>query len=158
MLKKNCLVKISGDMISEKVLLWIKKLSKNYSVVICVGGSSQINKAFKKVGFPVSKFGPFGREAKSLKEKKLAKDILEKNKIEVQNRLNLIGGRVKVVIPVFEIGNVLCHVNGDYFVLFAYLGFDILYVVTTPQRVAEKEEFFKPYDTLHKIYVIGFKI
>ncbi|MFZ3136266.1 MAG: hypothetical protein WA126_02615, partial [Thermodesulfovibrionales bacterium] len=72
--------------------------------------------------------------------------------------LNLIGGRAKVVIPVFEIGNVLCHINGDYFVLFAYLGFDILYIVTTPQRVREKEEFFKPYDTLHKIHVIGFKI
>jgi len=69
MLKKNCLVKISGDVISEKALLWIKKLSKNYSVVICVGGSSQINEAFKKIGFKVSKFGPLGRELKKLKEK-----------------------------------------------------------------------------------------
>jgi hypothetical protein len=155
MAEKNCLIKVSGDMISERVLQWIKNLSKKYSVVVCVGGSTQINKAFEKAGFPVSKFGPLGRESKSLKEKKLAKDILEKNKIELQNRLKIIGARVKVVIPFFEIGKVLCHINGDNFVLLAYLGFDILYVVTTKERVDKKKEFFAPYP---KVKVIGFDL
>ena len=141
-------------MISERVLQWIKNLSKKYSVVVCVGGSTQINKAFEKAGFPVSKFGPLGRESKSLKEKKLAKDILKKNKIELQNRLKVIGTRTKVVTPVFKIGNVLCHINGDNFVLLAYLGFDILYVVTVDERVEQKKEYFKPYP---KIQVVGFK-
>ena len=145
-------------MFNNEVLQWIKKLSRKYFVVVCVGGGTQINEAFAKAGLPVSKFGPLGREAKSFEERQLARSVLEKNQAEIQDRLAKIGVHVSVVIPVFEIGNVLCHVNGDYFVLFAYLGFDILYVVTTPQRVAEKEEFFKPYDTLHKIYVIGFKI
>jgi hypothetical protein len=154
MSKKNCLVKISGDMIGEKILLWIKKLSKNYSVVICVGGSSQINKAFKKAGFPVGKFGPLGRELKNLKEKQLAKDVLAKNRSMTQNLLKKLGVKAKVIIPVLEIGGVLCHLNGDQFVLSVYHGFDILYVITTKERLAKKKELFTPYP---KVKVVGFE-
>jgi acetylglutamate kinase len=155
MLKKNCLVKISGDVISEKALLWIKKLSKNYSVVICVGGSSQINEAFKKIGFKVSKFGPLGRELKKLKEKKLAREVLRKNKTKIQNLLKNFGIKAKVVIPVLDISGVLCHLNGDQFVLSAYLGFDILYVITAEERVNKKRELFASYP---KVKVVGFEI
>lgn len=153
MSKKNCLVKISGDMINEKVLLWLKKLTKNYSVVICVGGSSQINEAFKKIGLPVSKFGPLGRELENLKEKQLAKDVLEKNKTKIQNLLKKVEIKAKVVIPVLDVSSVLCHLNGDQFVLSAYLGFDDLYVITTKGRFAEKKKKFASYP---KIQVVGF--
>src|SRR4030043_1844223 len=152
MLKKNCLVKISGDMISEKVLLWIKKLSKNYPVVICVGGSSQINEAFKKIGLPVSKFGPLGRELKNLKEKQLAKDVLEKNKTKIQSLLKKVRIKAKVVIPVLDVSGVLCHLNGDQFVLSAYLGFDDLYVITTKERFTKKKELFASFP---KVKVVG---
>lgn len=151
--RKNCFVKISGDILSDDVLEWIKTLSQEYFVVVCVGGGTQINEAFKKAGLPVGDFGPLGRETNSFQERRLAQNILEINQTEIQDRLNAIGVRVNVVIPILNIGTVLCHVNGDQFVLTAYLGFDVLYIVTTKDRVAEKKKFFSPYP---KIQVVGF--
>lgn len=154
MSRKNCFVKISGDMISnDNVLDWIKKLSQKYFLVVCIGGGTQINKAFTEAGLLIDEFGPLGRETATLKEKQLARDVLEKNQVEIQDRLADLGVYASVVIPVIEIGTVLCHVNGDQFVLSAYHGFDILYVVTTKDRVEKKKTFFAPYK---KIQVIGF--
>ena len=76
------------------------------------------------------------------------------NQTEIQDRLGAMSVHVSVVIPVIDIGTVLCHINCDYFVLSAYHGFNILYVVTTKERVAVQKKFFKPYDTLHKINVV----
>ncbi len=153
MSRKNCFIKISGDMLSDDVLRWIKELSQEYFVVVCVGGGTQINKVFIKAGLPVDEFGPLGRETISLKEKQLARDTLEKNQAEIQDRLADIGVHASVVIPVIEISAVLCHVNGDQFILAVYHGFDVLYVVTTKDRVEKKKSFFAPYK---KIQVIGF--
>ncbi|MCH7552286.1 hypothetical protein IIB49_02760, partial [Patescibacteria group bacterium] len=58
MSRKNCLVKISGDVLNDKVFDWIKRLTDEYFVVLCVGGGTQINEAFKKAGFSIEKFGP----------------------------------------------------------------------------------------------------
>ena len=154
MSRKNCFIKISGDMLSNNdVLGWIKKLSQEYFIVVCVGGGTQINGAFIEAGLPVGKFGPLGRETASLKEKQLARDMLEKNQAEIQDRLADLSVYASVVIPVIEIGTVLCHVNGDQFIFTAYRGFDILYVVTTNDRLEKKKAFFAPYK---KIQVIGF--
>ncbi len=154
MSRKNCLVKVSGDMLSDNVFQWIKKLSKKYFVVVCVGGGTQISKAFKKSGLPVGDFGLLGRELKTFPERQLARDILEKNQVRIQDRLDKIGACVGAVIPALDIGTVLCHVNGDQFLLTAYHGFDILYAVTTPQRIPQKKKLFAPYP---KIKVVGFK-
>ncbi len=151
--RTNCLVKLSGDAFYGNVLDWIRELSTKHFVVVCVGGGTQINEAFAAAGFPIGKFGLLGRETKSFAERQLARDILEKNQISVQDTLAGNGVHVSVVIPVLDIGTVLCHINGDQFVLAAYHGFDIIYVVTTPERVADKEKFFAPYE---KIRVIGF--
>jgi hypothetical protein len=151
--RKNCFVKISGDMLSNDVLNWIRELSQEYFVVVCVGGGTQINEAFAEAGLPVGKFGPLGRKTSCLKEKQSARDVLEKNQAEIQDRLAEVDVRISVVIPVIEIGTVLCHVNGDQFALSVYHGFDILYVVTTNDRLEKKKEFFAPYK---KIQVIGF--
>ena len=153
MSRKNCFVKISGDMFSDDVLNWIKKLSQEYFVVVCVGCGTQINEMFVKAGLPVGKFGPLGRENVNLKEKQLARDVLEKNQAEIQDRLVGLGVHASVVIPVIEVGTVLCHVNGDQFILAVYHGFDVLYVVTTKDRVEKKKSFFASYN---KIQVIGF--
>jgi len=151
--RKNCLIKISGDTINANVLNWIKKLSREYFLVICIGGGTQINEAFSKAGLSTGKFGPLGRETTNLKEKQLARDVLEKNQEEVQDRLADLGVHASVVIPVIEIGTVLCHVNGDQFVLSAYHGFDVLYIVTLKDRVEIKKGFFAQYK---KIQVVAF--
>ncbi len=146
-------MKVSGDMLNNDVLRWIKRLSRMYFVVVCVGGGTQINKAFKEVGLSVGDFGPLGRETKSVKERQLAQNILKTNQTEIQDRLDAMGVRVNVVIPVLNIGTVPCHINGDQFALAAYHGFDVLYIVTAKDRIAEKEKFFAPYP---KIHVVGF--
>ncbi len=153
MSRKNCFIKISGDMFKDNVLHWIKKLSQEYFLVLCVGGGTQINKAFVSAGLPVGNFGPLGRETANLQEKQLARDTLEKNQAEIQDRLSDMGVHATVVIPIIEIGTVLCHVNGDQFIFSVYHGFDILYVVTTNGRLKKKKSFFAPYK---KIHVIGF--
>lgn len=152
-MRKSCLVKLSGDMLTDKALAWIKELSEKYFVVICVGGGTQINRAFAKAGLPVKKHGPLGRETRSLKERQLARDVLERNQAKVQDRLAALDVHVSVVIPVLEIGTVLCHVNGDQFLLTSYLGFDILYAVTLPDRLQKKRKQFAQYK---KIRVIAF--
>lgn len=73
------LIKISGDLISKKeVIDKIREISQEYFTVITIGGGTQISEAFQRKGFPI-KFGPLGREAGSLEEKQLARDVLEKN-------------------------------------------------------------------------------
>ena len=144
--RKNCFIKISGDTILTKnVFYWIKKMSKKYFVVVCVGGGTQINEAFARAGLPVGEHGPLGRETGSLEERQLARDILEQNQSQVQDSLAKIGVNASVVIPVIDIGTVLCHVNGDQHVLSAYLGFDVLYIVTTKERVEVKKKSFSAY-------------
>jgi len=152
--RKNCLIKISGDEIdNDKVLAWLKKLSLKYFVAVCIGGGTQINKAFKEAGLPVRKFGPLGRATPTFEERLLAHNILAKNQSEVQDCLADLGIYVAVEIPVRYIATVLCHENGDQYVLSAYHGYDLIWVVTKPERIKEKAIFFKPYK---KIKVIGF--
>lgn len=144
---------MSGDMISHaNVIRWLKKLAKDYFVVICAGGGSQISREFKKRGWPV-KFGPLGREVKTLQQKQIARDILEKNQALIQDRLAKEGISSSIIIPVIDIGTVLCHMNGDIFVKAAYLGFDKLFIVTLKKRVKIKADIFKDFP---KIQVMGF--
>jgi hypothetical protein len=83
----------------------------------------------------------------------LARNILEQNQARVQDLLAKNGIKAVVIIPVLDIGSVLCHVNGDVYVLMAYLGFDDLYVVTYESRKADKEKAFKD---LRRVSVVGF--
>lgn len=151
--RKNCLVKISGDVLGSETLDWIEELSREHFVVVCVGGGTQINEAFAEAGLPVGKFGPLGRETQTFQERQLARDVLEKNQAAVQDELALRGVYASIVIPVLDIGTVLCHINGDQFVLAAYHGFDSIFVVTTTERVVEKAKLFASYP---KIAVVGF--
>lgn len=150
--RKNCLIKLSGNMLNDRTLRRVKTLCRKYFVVICVGGGMQINRAFQKAGLPVRKFGPLGRESKSLREKQVARAVLEQNQSFVQDRLAKLGVHAGVVIPVIEVGTVICHVNGDQYVLTAYNGFDAIFVVTTKGRFSKKRLQFAPYP---KIKVIG---
>ena len=154
MKRKTCFVKLSGDtFLLEEVLDWIVELSRQYLMVICVGGGSQINQTFAEWGLKLGKHGPLGREDLDFHESQLARDVLEQNRAKVQDRLASKGVTASVVIPVLDIGGMLCHVNGDQFTLAAYHGFDVLYVATTSNRVEDKKGFFAPYE---KIQVVGF--
>ena len=152
--RQTALVKVSGDLCArEDVLEWIRKLSVEYFTVILAGGGTQINEAFQRAGFKVTKHGPLGRETESFKESQLARDVLEENQEKIQDLLATRGVMATVVIPVLEIGTVLCHINGDIYILTSYLGFDKIFVLTYENRVAEKKRVFKKYP---KIKVVGF--
>lgn len=152
--RKTAIVKVSGDLCKRvDVIEWIRRLAAEYFVVICVGGGTQINEAFEKAGIPIRKHGPLGRETEGFKERQLARDTLEENQEELQDLLAEKGITATVVIPVLEIGTVLCHINGDIFILSGYMGFDKIYVLTYEQRVRAKVKDFKKYP---KIEVIGF--
>lgn len=153
MARKTALIKISGDLISRKeVIDKIREISKEYFTVITVGGGSQISEAFQNKGFPI-KFGPLGRETGSLEEKQLARDVLEKNQMEIQDFLAEEGITATAIIPFIDMASVLCPINGDIFVLAAYLGFDELYIFTLEEREEQKRKDFEKYQ---KIKVVGF--
>jgi len=147
-MKQNILVKLSGDAIdlTDAQITWMRGMaSKNY-VVIVVGGGTQINEAFNKAGHPVKDFGILGRDDLTFEQRQLARDVLEKNQAELQDRLIGIDLPLTVEIPVIQVGSVLCHVNGDQYVLSAYNGFDKIYVVTLPgARHDIKVEKFEKY-------------
>jgi acetylglutamate kinase len=128
-------------------------ITKESFVVICVGGGTQINEAFKKAGLDVGTHGPLGRETKSFRERQLARDILEENQARLQDRLAKERIVATVIIPVLDVGSVLCHVNGDQFVRTVYLGFDNLFIVTTPDRIEKKKLEFAD---LPKVQVMAF--
>jgi acetylglutamate kinase len=153
MARKTALIKISGDLLSKKeVTEKIREISQEYFTVVTVGGGTQISEAFQQKGFPI-KFGPLGRETGSLEEKQLARDVLEKNQMEIQDFLAAEGIVATVIVPFTDVASVLCPINGDVFVLAAYLGFDELHVFTLKERTEKKRKEFEKYP---KIKVTGF--
>jgi len=153
MAKENVLVKISGNLIeNNSVISWLQQLAEKFHVVICTGGGTQINEAFEKHGFEI-KFGPYGRETASFEERQIARDVLEINQLQIQDLLQEKNINAEVVIPVRNIGSVLCHINGDLFVLEGLLGFDRACVLTELGNVDNKKIFYQQYP---KIEVIGF--
>jgi hypothetical protein len=154
MSRKTSFVKVSGDEFKNpSFLAWISGMSKASYVVICMGGGTQINEEFAQRGFPVTQHGPLGRETETFEQRQVARDVLERNAAECEDLLAAQGIHVRVVIPVLDIGGVLCHVNGDQMVRTAYLGYDQLIIITTPEREQAKLEAFAD---LPKVFVLSF--
>ncbi len=150
---KNCLIKISGDLLHRKdVLDWIAAKQTEFNLTICCGGGVQINLAFKRWGFRV-KYGPLGRETESPEQLHLATKVLEENRHSADSLLRTSGITATTIIPVIKVGNVDCPINGDQLVLASYIGFDSLFVLTLQSRVALKQGKFGGYP---KISIFGF--
>ena len=147
---KNILVKVSGDVIEkEEVLNFIKeKARENYVVVIC-GAGTKIGEAFDKKGCKI-KFNEHGRVTETFEERQIIRDVLEDEQRKLQDKL--VGTGASVIIPIIELGSVLCHINGDMYVKAGYLGFGEIYVFTLKDRVGDKEKIFNDF---LKVKVIG---
>jgi hypothetical protein len=155
MAKPNAFIKISGDLIDHAdVLAWMKEMSTTHSVVVCVGGGTQINTAFEERGLTLSQHGPLGRELSTFKDRQMARDILEENQARIQDLLDEHAIPARVIIPVLDIGGVLCHVNGDTLAQTAYIGYDALYIATYTDRVEKKK---KEFAHLPKVQIVGFE-
>jgi len=152
-MRESALIKVSGDLLGNKEAIEkIREISQKCFTVVLVGGGAQINEAFEKRGFPV-RFDKMGREIGSLEGKQVARDVLEINQADIQDLLDQEKIAARVVIPVLDIASVLCHVNGDVFVITAYLGFDRLYIFTLAEREEEKRMKFQSYP---KVEIVGF--
>jgi len=160
--RKNALVKLSSDAYRLDVVhSWLDRESQRYFMVALIGGGTQINEALIVAGKPIGNFGPLGRELVGLPERQIARDRLEINEAEFQDLLATkeihIGSVIK---PVMDIGGVLCHQNGDLYVLNAYLSYDIIYVLTLDKRKSEKEKYYERLGQalggrLDKIHILG---
>ncbi|MFA6585462.1 MAG: hypothetical protein WCS97_03390 [Candidatus Paceibacterota bacterium] len=105
--------------------------------------------------FPVKKKGPLGREPKTHLQLQIARNVLEKNAMELKDTLTSKGvHHIRIITPFLYIGEELCPLDGDEMVRAAYLGYDKLFVITTPERKAEKERKFKPLKK--KVQILAF--
>lgn len=153
--RENVFVKVSGDEFRNPAFRsWVKELSDSAYVAICCGGGTQINAEYERRGIPCGSHGPMGREIPTFEGRQMVRDILELNQRDLEDWLAEDGVHVPIVIPVFYIGDVLCHVNGDEMVRVAYLGYDRLYVVTTPDRLERKKIDFLELSS--KVEIIAF--
>lgn len=157
MARKRIFVKVSGDeFLSDAFLKWLNALDDNSPwIVICVGGGTQINAEFERLGFPVRKHGPLGREMNTFEERQSQRDVLERNQALLQDALSEKNISAVVEMPILTIGAVICPVNGDQMVRTVYLGYDELYVVTTATRAEKKHRMFAELPKVRVMYEDG---
>lgn len=150
---KNILIKVSGDVKDNKRFReFAINLAKNSFVVVVVGGGTEISKKLKEAGYDIAFDDVHGRITETWEERKIAREVLEKNAKNLQD--SFVGRGIIVVPSVVDIVGITCHINGDNYVKSAYLGFDELYVFTLKKRETTKKEIFKNYK---KVKVISMK-
>ncbi|MFZ2192954.1 MAG: hypothetical protein WAV31_01810 [Candidatus Moraniibacteriota bacterium] len=147
---KNILIKASGDVLNnEKFIEFVKDKAKENNVVVICGGGTQISSALVKAGYEI-KYCEYGRVTKDKEEKEIVKNVLKKEKNNLQKKLE--NKNIKLVIPVLMAGNVECFINADNLVKAYYLGFDQIYIFTLNDRIKNKKEAFASYK---KVRIIG---
>ncbi len=152
--RKTVFIKASGDQyLNPKFREWLKPFTENSFVCISPGAGTQTNEEFIRRGWPVKPHGPLGRETETFEQRQVSRDIAEGNQATLQDWLADEGIFAVVEKPFLEIGTVLCPVNGDQMVENAYIGYDELYVITTPDRLDEK---IKAFEHLPKVTVLAF--
>jgi acetylglutamate kinase len=165
MSKPNAYVIISGNLLeNEDALDWLRKLVKEYHVSVCIGGGEQINQAFQERGWE-NKFGPMGRICETLEQRQVCEKVLKENQAIIQDLFNEKGITAEVKIPFGYDGDVLSPVNNDHMISRVYNGHDRIFRLTTIEKKAKKEAFFKEFSrvcqeigkgTLDKLEILGF--
>lgn len=144
MLREKALEKISGNLVGNKdVLRYLKEISQEYILTICLGSGTQINEAFRAKGYPI-KFGKQGRICETLEQSLFAYEIQKKNKKDFEDVLIAEGINAIVEIPVVIENGIIRHINGDDYIRDAK-GYDRKEVLTFEKRVKDKKEQFKNY-------------
>jgi hypothetical protein len=133
----DVLVKVSGSLTrDEKFYYWLTTIRSPFSgelFIIC-GGGEQITKVLGENNVPF-KFGPQGREIKSLYGRRLAWLVLYEEQGFVEEKLKTMKIEAEILIPVLDGGGRILHINSDVFALALYPNFDKTYLVTKKGRV-----------------------
>ena len=149
---KNILVKASGDVIENNYFKkFVTNLAKKSFVVVVVGGGTEISEKLSKAGYEIVFDDMHGRVTESWEERKIAREVLEKNAKTLQDFF--VGKGIFVISSVIDVAGVTCHINGDNYIKSAYLGFDELYVFTLKDRSKKKEQIFQDYPKVKVISV-----
>jgi len=149
---KNILIKASGDVTEkEDFFSYVNHKSQEGHVVVISGGGTKISAALKTAGFKIIFDDKNRRVTKTLREKQIARDVLELEQARLQDEFQKRRVSVEVIIPMHEYGSVLVPINGDDMLKDGELGFDKMYVLTTSDRVEGKIVEFADYS----IEVIG---
>lgn len=147
---KNVLIKASGDVKDHPDFLEFadEKAKENYVIVIS-GGGTQVGRVLENAGYKIE-YNEHGRITATWEERKIARDVLEKEAKDLEDKF--LGKGIVVIPPILYAGSVLCHINADNLVKAFYLGFDEIYVFTLKERIAAKEKEFAGYP---KVQVVG---
>jgi hypothetical protein len=145
----DILIKASGDVIGMKKLYDFLAAKASERLFILCGGGTAITAKLKERGI-LFQFGSWGREIESSEGILLAKQVLREQRTLVERKLRERGINATVFLPVIMIGDKICHINGDNYVLMLYPYFDKIFVVTLKGR----HKYF-PADHLRKIRVIA---
>ena len=142
--RKKIFIKVTGDLADDRedVLDFMEGKCRDGFTVICFGGGTRISDALDRNKIPNHFVPGVGREIDTFEGEQIARDELELNQRTMQDMLAARGVMATIVIPVWDIGTVLCHLNGDTLVEAAYHGFDELYVLTLEGREEKKRELF----------------
>jgi len=85
---KNVLVKVSGDVIENDYFKkFVINLAKKSFVVVVVGGGTEISERLSEAGYKVIFDDIHGRITESWEERKIAREVLEKNSKVLQDFL-----------------------------------------------------------------------
>ena len=135
-MENHVLIKTSGDLTDNpETIEFIRRQSEIADhVVVLVGGGTDITDALGREGIESRFINGTGRVIESFEGRQLARKILEENQKNLQDRLAGLNIHVVVEIPVFNLGSVLCHANGDIIATAFSVNFDRTYVLTLPGR------------------------
>ena len=150
--KPNCriLVKVSGDLVhNEDFFEWLKSFSTADSdITVLCGGGTAITEELEANDVPFE-FGPAGRKILTERGINLAYEVLQRQREQFENELKNKRIEAKVAMPVIYIGDMICHVNGDWYIRAVYPNFDKIYVATLTGRS-------KSFDGFERIEVVSF--
>ena len=147
----DILIKASGDVIEKTTFYdWLFTITNSSdSLFILCGGGTSITKALQKQGIEYE-FFPTGREIKNEKGRIIAEDILREQKRLTEEQLNQRGIKATVFIPVFKLGDKVCHVNGDSYAMALYPSFNKIFIVTLRGR---NKSFPNDLDKIEVVYL-----
>ncbi|MEK0348133.1 MAG: hypothetical protein QQN44_07380 [Nitrosopumilus sp.] len=145
------LVKVSGDLQNEATFYkWLDSVvSPSNKLFILCGGGTAISEILEQHEI-ASTFGPNGREISSAKGKKLALEVLEKQRESLKNNLRKRKIIANVFTPVVKINRKHLHLNGDNFATALYPNFDAVFIVTKKGRV---KSFPKEFSKVEVVYL-----
>ena len=145
------LVKVSGDLQGDETFYkWLDSVvSPSNKLFILCGGGTAISQVLEQHEI-TSKFGPNGREISSSKGKKLALEVLGKQKANVKNNLQKRKIVASVFTPIVKIASKHLHLNGDNFATALYPNFDMVFIVTKKGRA---KSFPKEFSRVEVVYL-----